>query len=75
MDWTIRLCITSFFFSVMCFLISVCLRFSFWGFLFFYRKDFNGESYKRKLKGRAHALLIPYISWNIIIVFYKHCKN
>jgi len=47
----------------------VYLRFSFSGFLFFYRKDFNGESYKKELKGRTYALLIPYISWNIIIVF------
>ena len=43
------------------------------GFLFFYRKDFDGNVYKQKLKSRARTLLIPFLLWNIIAVIWQ-CK-
>lgn len=46
--------------------ISVPLFFFISGFLFFYRSDFNKETYKRKLKSRVKTLLVPYLIWNFI---------
>lgn len=46
--------------------ISVPLFFFFAGFLFFYKVDFTGEIYKKKLKNRCRTLLIPYLIWNFI---------
>lgn len=49
-------------------LSSVCvpLFFLISGFLFFYKTDFNINSYKRKIKSRYKSLFIPYIFWNFI---------
>lgn len=50
--------------------ISVPLFFFMSGFLFFYRTEFNAESYKKKLKSRSRSLLIPYILWNTIFLLH-----
>ncbi len=39
------------------------------GYLFFYHvSQFDFSIYKKKLKGRFHTILIPYISWNLLCI-------
>lgn len=49
--------------------IAVPLFFFISGFLFFYHSDFNMEAYTHKLKKRFRTLLIPYIFWNVAVLF------
>ena len=51
--------------------IGVPLFFLISGFLFFYRKDFDGNVYKQKLRSRAKTLLVPFVLWNIIAILIK----
>lgn len=51
--------------------IGVPLFFFISGFLFFYRKDFNGTIYRQKLHTRAKTLLLPFFLWNIIAILIK----
>lgn len=51
--------------------LSVPLFFVISGFLFFYRNDFNGKVYLKKLKSRFTTLLIPFILWNVIAIIWK----
>ncbi len=44
--------------------LAVPLFFLMSGYLFFYKTDFDINTYKRKLKSRFRTLLIPYILWN-----------
>ena len=54
--------------------IGVPLFFLISGFLFFYRKGFDGNIYKQKLKTRAKTLLVPFLLWNVIaIIWYLKC--
>ncbi len=46
--------------------IGVPLFFLISGFLFFYRKEFNGAVYKQKLHTRVSTLILPFFLWNII---------
>ncbi|WP_333888760.1 acyltransferase family protein [Sphingobacterium siyangense] len=40
-------------------------------FLFFYRTEgFSLKIYCKKLKNRVHSLLIPYIFWNLAVLFF-----
>lgn len=55
--------------------VSVPLFFVFAGFLFFYRRDFDGSVYRQKLKSRAMTLFVPYIMWNIAVIFWKLTKD
>ena len=48
--------------------IGVPLFFLISGFLFFYRKEFNGAIYRNKLRTRATTLMLPFFLWNIIAV-------
>lgn len=54
------------FFSEVLPTIGVPLFFLISGFLFFYRKEFNGAIYRQKLYSRATTLILPYFLWNII---------
>jgi len=49
--------------------IGVPLFFFISGFLFFYKRDFDFNVYKRNLKSRARSLMLPYVLWNVIAVF------
>ena len=48
--------------------VSVPLFFFFSGFLFYYKTDFNGITYAKKVKSRIQSLLIPYLIWNIFLL-------
>lgn len=49
----------------------VPLFFIFSGYLFFANiTRFTFKSYAKKLKGRIHSLLIPYLFWNAIVILY-----
>lgn len=50
--------------------ISVPLFYVISGFLFFYGRDFNKETYAKKLKNRVKSLLIPYFIWNLFAIVY-----
>ncbi len=39
------------------------------GFLFFYGRDFSGKVYREKLKRRFRSLVVPYVFWNLFVVF------
>lgn len=49
--------------------ISVPTFFFISGFLFFYKKAFTPYTFLTKLKKRFRTLLIPYLFWNIIVIF------
>lgn len=49
--------------------IAVPLFFFMSGFLFFYRSGFTLDIYKQKITKRAKTLLIPYIIWNVAVIF------
>lgn len=54
-------------------LTSPCVPLFFFisGFLFFAKSgSFDAKRYARKLQQRASTLLIPYIFWNVIVLFY-----
>lgn len=51
--------------------IVVPLFFIISGFLFFYRKDFNKDVYKQKLKSRFTTIFVPFILWNIIAILWQ----
>lgn len=55
-------------FSYMLPCISVPLFFMISGFLFFYKTDFDANTYRKKLKKRAVTLLIPYLIWNVLSI-------
>jgi len=48
--------------------VSVPLFFFVSGFLFYYKTDFNGITYAKKVKSRIQSLLIPYLIWNIFLL-------
>lgn len=54
------------FFSQVLPAISVPLFFFISGFLFFYKTDFDNNTYVSKLKSRRMTLLVPYLIWNFI---------
>ncbi|MCI1683077.1 MAG: acyltransferase [Bacteroides sp.] len=58
----------SFFISRVLVFVAVPLFFFISAYLFFYHTSFSFESYKKKLKKRAHTLLIPYLFWNLVII-------
>lgn len=49
--------------------IAVPLFFFMSGFLFFRQSEFSLSAYKTKLKKRIRTLLIPYVFWNIAVLF------
>lgn len=49
--------------------IAVPLFFFFSGFLFFNRTNFTLLAYYDKLKKRVHTLLVPYLFWNLLVLF------
>lgn len=49
--------------------IAVPLFFFMSGFLFFKSADFSYSTYKNKLGKRIRTLLIPYLFWNIVVLF------
>jgi surface polysaccharide O-acyltransferase-like enzyme len=50
--------------------IAVPSFFMFSGFLFFYKlSKWNETVYFRKLKGRFKTLIIPYLLWNLVLIF------
>lgn len=51
--------------------IGVPLFFLISGFLFFYRKEYNGTIYRQKLRTRATTLILPFFLWNIIAILIK----
>lgn len=51
--------------------IAVPLFFLMSGYLFFFRSDFNAQTYKRKLASRAKTLAIPFLFWNIVWLIFK----
>ena len=52
--------------------VAVPLFFFISGYLFFYKTTaFTKSVYGRKLKKRAHTLLIPYIFWNLAVGSYE----
>lgn len=55
--------------------VAVPLFFLISGFLFFYHTDFDGRVYKRKLKGRARTLLVPYLIWSVIAFLYPLTRS
>ncbi|QRY58290.1 acyltransferase family protein [Sphingobacterium siyangense] len=60
-----------FLFSKLLFEVCVPLFFFISGFLFFYRTEsFTFEVYLKKLKSRLHSLFIPYIFWNLAVLFF-----
>ena len=38
------------------------------GFFFFYKANFTTTAYKNKLQNRVKTLLVPYLSWNLLIL-------
>lgn len=44
------------------------------GYLFFYKTDFDGQIYIKKLKKRFKTLMIPYLLWNLIALLVKVIK-
>lgn len=56
-------------FSIILPTFCVPLFFIFSGYLFFANiTRFTFKSYVKKLKGRIHSLLIPYLFWNIVVI-------
>ena len=55
--------------------LCVPLFFLISGFLFYYRKNFNYNVYKQKLRTRTMTLLIPYFLWNIIAILITSSKK
>lgn len=51
--------------------ISVPLFFFISGFLFYYRKEFDLNVYKQKVKTRLRTLFVPYVLWNTIAVLFS----
>jgi len=70
-DWYFYICV---FFSEIMGSISVPLFFVISGYLFFYKTDFDGQVYKKKLKSRFKSLMIPYLLWNLIILLAMGMK-
>lgn len=50
--------------------VSVPLFFFISGYLLFYGKDFNRQSYAKILKSRTRTLLVPYLLWNLIAIIF-----
>lgn len=71
-DWYFYICV---FFSEIMASISVPLFFVISGYLFFYKTDFDGQVYKRKLKSRFRSLMVPYLLWNLIILLALIAKT
>lgn len=71
-DWYYHIII---FFSDVLPRIGMPLFFIISGFLFFYRKGFNENVYKQKLKSRTITLLLPFFLWNSLAIFIKVLKN
>ena len=44
------------------------------GYLFFYKTDFDGTTYYKKLKKRFKTLMIPYLLWNLIAILIRVVK-
>lgn len=60
-----------FLFSKFVFEICVPLFYFISGFLFFYRTEsFSFTVYLKKLESRLHSLLIPYLFWNLAVLFF-----
>lgn len=56
--------------------IAVPCFFMFSGFLFFYKiREWNNNLYLDKVKSRFKTLIIPYILWNLILVFIHAALN
>lgn len=70
-DWYFYICV---FFSEVVGSIGVPFFFVISGFLFFYKTDFDGQVYKRKLKSRFKSLMIPYLLWNLILLLAMVAK-
>lgn len=52
--------------------IAVPLFFFISGYLFFFKTDgFSGQTYVVKLKKRARTILVPYLCWNLLIIFFR----
>lgn len=51
--------------------IGVPLFFFISGFLFFYKKEFNGTVYRQIMHRRATTLMLPYFLWNFIAIMIK----
>lgn len=50
--------------------IAVPLFFFISGFLYFYKPDvFDGRVYLQKMKKRDRTILVPYLCWNLLIMF------
>lgn len=49
--------------------LAVPLFFLISGFLFFNTSEFSLQIYIQKMKKRFHTLLIPYIYWNLVVLF------
>lgn len=49
--------------------IAVPLFFILSGFLFFYHTTFNRMVYAAKLRKRARSILLPYLIWNLIVIW------
>lgn len=52
--------------------IAVPLFFFISGFLFFYKVEtFGKQTYIQKLKKRTRTILVPYLCWNLLIIFLR----
>ena len=60
-EYIIRICIAE---------LAVPVFFLISGFLFFYKVDFNVDSYINKIKRRFKSLVVPYFLWNFIYLIY-----
>lgn len=60
-EYIIRMCIAE---------LAVPVFFFISGFLFFYKVDFDIETYRAKMKRRIRSLVVPYFIWNFIFLIY-----